>query len=96
MLPGPILAGPDLRPTFRVARPAASRALHDAADAHRERADVATRDAALLLSRAGDETGLAAEALRLAAARRRRIAAEELAAAEELTTLANRLEREGR
>lgn len=92
----PVLARTELRPTLPVGKLSVPYTLQCAADDHRERADVATRDAALLLSRAGDETGLAAEALRLAAARRRRIAAEELAAAEELTTLAARLDREGR
>lgn len=103
MLPPPILSRSelrivdrDLRPTTRVGRLSVPYTLQSAADAHRERADVANRDATLLTSRADDETGLAAEALRLAAQRRRRLAADELAAAQELDGLADRLAREGR
>lgn len=92
----PTLTRSELRPTMPVGKLSVPYTLQCASDDHRERADVATRDATLLAARAADETGLAAEALRLAAARRRRIAAEELAAAEELTALATRLEREGR
>ena len=92
----PILTRPELRPTIPVGRTSVPYALQVAADAHRERADVAQRDAAMLASRANDETGLAAEALRLAAVRRRHIAYKELDAAAELDGLAARLDREGR
>lgn len=95
MLPPPILSRPELRPTTRVARPTTSQRLRRAADELREHADTARRDA-VLAAQADDETGLAAEALRLVAQRRRRLAADELAFAEECEVIADRLAREGR
>lgn len=96
MLPGPILTRWEARPTTRVERPRVSQRLRSAADELREHADTARRDATLVAAQADDETGLAAEALRLVAQRRRRLAADELAAAQELDGLADRLAREGR
>lgn len=96
MLPPPILSRPELRPTTRVARPTTSQRLRRAADELREHADTARRDATLCAAQADDETGLAAEALRLVAQRRRRLAADELAFAEECEVIADRLAREGR
>lgn len=96
MLPGPILTRSEARPTVRVDRPRVSETLRDTVDALRERASVEQRNAMLRAAQAHDETGFAAEALRLAAKRLERLAADGFAAAEEIERCADRLAREGR
>ncbi len=83
-------------PTLPAPRPPVSQDVERIAVEHCERADLARRDASLLLAQAQRETGLAAHALTLLAQRRQRIARDELAAADEAGRLAVSLRREGR
>lgn len=73
-------------PTLPAPRPPVSQDVERIAVEHCERADLARRDASLLL----------AQALTLLAQRRQRIARDELAAADEAGRLAVSLRREGR